>query len=51
MRYVFLISFAHHEERVGFFAESEEAARQKAIEWAGQDGTVGECVERWSCDA
>lgn len=48
MRYVFLITFKNgHEERVGFFADSEEQARQNAIEWA-DGGTVGECVERWS---
>lgn len=50
MRYVFLITFGNgHEERVGFFAESEEKAREKAIEWA-EGGTVGDCVERWSVD-
>ena len=50
MRYVFLITFGNdHEERVGFFAESEDLAREKAIEWA-EGGTVGECVERWLVD-
>lgn len=50
MRYVFLITFRNgHEERVGFFSESEEQAREKAIEWA-EGGTVGECVDRWSID-
>ena len=50
MCYVFLIMFENgHQERVGFFAESEEHAREKAIEWA-ESGTVGDCVERWSID-
>ena len=51
MRYVFLITLANGQEtQVGFFADTEEAARAKAIEWA-EGGTVGDCVERWSVDA
>lgn len=50
MRYVFLITLENgHEERVGFFAESEEQAREKAVAWA-EGGTVLECVERWAVD-
>jgi ribulose bisphosphate carboxylase small subunit len=50
IRYVFLITFdSGHQERVGFFAESEQEARDKATEWA-EGCSVGDCVERWTVD-
>ena len=49
MKYVFLILLASgNETRTGFFANNESEAREKAVEWAGEDASVGECVERWA---
>lgn len=49
MKFVFRIVLANNTEvREGFYAETEEQARAEAVEWAGEDALVGECVERWS---
>jgi hypothetical protein len=35
-------------DTVAFFAESESEARTIAENWIGDNGTIGDCIGRWS---
>lgn len=48
MRYVFLVSINGGQTEVGFFADSEDQAREKCTDWLEGNGSIITLKEVWS---